>query len=558
MARAKVCSACLAACAVLVLGVACARRPAGTGRTTGDEIGMPPPVAGDGATADAATAAPPGRLLGLIIPHAGYQFSGAVAGWAWKQLQGAGITGVAAAPVAEPAEADGGGSAFPAQQAGGFYPADAATLRAQVEGFLAAAELRADVRAGPVRTVILMAPSHHFPVEGVAALAEDAYETPLGRVAVDTALRARLVEADGQDVKVDSGPFQGEHALEVQLPFLQVVLPGAQVLPLIVGDCAPEQFERLGRAMATLLRERGDVVVAASSDMSHFFTADEAVGYDEANLAALERLDLLTYERTGQGQSGMCGYNPVRVALAVLQQVAGAGAQVVRVKYANSGDVTGDRERVVGYGALALVQAGTAAEAGASGTGEGAMFSREERQALIDLAKAAVRAAVQGERWEPAEPAAESLRRDGAAFVTLKEDGELRGCIGHVIATIPLYRCVAEVAMAAATQDPRFDPVSPGELDRLSYEISVLTPPEVVTDPTTIRVGRDGLIMSRGGRRGLLLPQVPEEQGWDREQFLDGTCRKAGLPSGCWSDAATRIERFQAVVWGENLEDKLP
>jgi hypothetical protein len=439
--------------------------------------------------------------------------------------------------------------------AGGFYPGDAATLHSQIQGFLGAAEKRTDLRVGPVATVILMAPSHHYPFSGAAALAENAYETPLGTVAVDTALRSRLVELAGGDVVVDSGTFREEHALEVQLPFLQTVLPNAKVLPLIVGESTSDQLERLGRAVAKLLEERDDVFLVASSDMSHFYTYEEATAFDQANLAALEALDLDTYDRTGNGQSGMCGYNPVRVALVALQEIAGTGAKVIRLRYANSGDVTGERDRVVGYGALALVQ-----EEGGSGAGdgEGNMFSREERQALIDIAKAAVRAAARGERYTPAEPAAESLRRNGAAFVTLKESGQLRGCIGHVVATEPLYECVAEVARAAAIEDPRFDPVGPGELDKLTFEISVLTPPEVVTDPKTIQVGRDGLIMSRGGRRGLLLPQVPEEQGWDREQFLDGTCRKAGLPAGCWREPGTRIESFQAIVWGENLQDVLP
>jgi AmmeMemoRadiSam system protein A len=168
-----------------------------------------------------------------------------------------------------------------------------------------------------------------------------------------------------------------------------------------------------------------------------------------------------------------------------------------------------------------------------------------------------VRAAVNEQAYEPAEPTSELLRAPGAAFVTLKKHGELRGCIGHVIASMPLYRCVAEVALSAATQDYRFAPVDPRELDQLAFEISVLTPPEVVTDPTTVQVGRDGLIVSRGRNRGLLLPQVPEEQGWDRNQFLDGTCRKAGLPAGCWRDPETRLERFRAIVWDESLADKL-
>jgi len=185
------------------------------------------------------------------------------------------------------------------------------------------------------------------------------------------------------------------------------------------------------------------------------------------------------------------------------------------------------------------------------------MFSRDEREALMEIAKASVSAAVNGEDYEPTAPASELLRRDGAAFVTLKENGDLRGCIGHIIATMPLFECVAEVARSAATQDYRFNPVTPDELALLTYEISVLTPPEPVEDPSTVQVGRDGLIVSRGRNRGLLLPQVPEEQGWNREQFLDGTCRKAGLPQGCWRDPQTRLERFHAVVWGESLEIEL-
>ncbi|MBI5489001.1 MAG: AmmeMemoRadiSam system protein B [Deltaproteobacteria bacterium] len=538
----------LAACALLALGATC-RKDSGGG-ATGTAVDAGAGVEGESGEGDGSAAAR-ARLIGIISPHAGYEYSGAVAGFAWKQLEGAGA-GDAGREAA---------SIFPAQQAGGFYPADPAVLRSQVEGFLAAAEKK-NFDVGPIATVIVLAPSHHYPFTGGAVLAEDGYQTPLGVVRVDAALRTELVEAAGGDVVVDSRVFEQEHALEVQLPFLQVALPGAAVVPVIVGDTPLGELERLGQAIAGLLRERSDVVVVASSDMSHFHPYDGAVSADEETMAALTTLDLEAYDRVGSGEesecptgpcmSGMCGYNPVRVALGALLAVAPEGAKVVRLKYANSGDVTGERERVVGYGALALVR-----EEPASGGEEAGMYTREERQSLIDIAKAAVAAAVRGESYEPAAPESEALRRDGAAFVTLKTNGELRGCIGMVEAHEPLYLCVASVARSAAVEDPRFDPVSTGELGALSYEISVLTPPETVTDPTTVVVGRDGLIVSRGGRRGLLLPQVPEEQGWNREQFLDGTCRKAGLPTGCWRDRETRIQRFRAVVWGEELVDLL-
>ena len=131
----------------------------------------------------------------------------------------------------------------------------------------------------------------------------------------------------------------------------------------------------------------------------------------------------------------------------------------------------------------------------------------------------------------------------------------MRGCIGHVIARVPLFKCVADVARSATIHDTRFSPVRPDELDSLSYEISVLTAPESTT-PENVVVGRDGLIMSRGGRSGLLLPQVPVEWNWSREEFLASTCRKAGLPLSCWKDPETKIESFRAIVWGEaDLEE---
>lgn len=541
----------LAALAVAAPG--CARRPAGPARTPGGETvgGVARPAeaeAGTVAAPDAGAAAP--RLIGIISPHAGYDYSGAVAGWAWSLLLPP--DGASAADVAG-AEAGGTSSEpFPPQVAGRFYPADPGVLRRAVRGFLEGAGRRADIAVGDVETIVVLSPSHYYRPTRIAILSHDAYRTPLGVARVDADLRARLLAELPEDVESNSDAFVREHAMEVQLPFAQVARPGAKVLPVVVGASATDRVERFGRALGRIARERPGIKIAASTDFSHFHPYDDAVAFDEEMLGALERLDLALLDRVGPSQRGLCGYYPVRVALAALLEAAGAGARVVRLRYANSGDVTGDRSGVVGYGALALV-AGPAPEGPRE---EEAMYNRDERRTLIDIAKAAVRAAAYGEEYEPPEPASEALRRDGAAFVTLKNRGRLRGCIGHVVASMPLYRCVAEVARSAATEDHRFpQPVRPEELADLTYEVSVLTPPEPVADPATVTVGRDGLIVSRGGRRGLLLPQVPGQFGWNREQFLDATCEKAGLPPGCWREPGTRIERFQAVVWGESLDD---
>jgi AmmeMemoRadiSam system protein A len=151
----------------------------------------------------------------------------------------------------------------------------------------------------------------------------------------------------------------------------------------------------------------------------------------------------------------------------------------------------------------------------------------------------------------PPELATETLATPCGAFVTLHLLGRLRGCIGHITAAAPLVETVAQVAASSAFEDPRFPPVTAGEAPRLSIEISALSPFRVVLDATEVTVGEHGVLLRRGHRSGLLLPQVATEQGWDREQFLDHTCIKAGLPVGAWREPGTTIEVFSAFVFGE-------
>jgi AmmeMemoRadiSam system protein A len=178
------------------------------------------------------------------------------------------------------------------------------------------------------------------------------------------------------------------------------------------------------------------------------------------------------------------------------------------------------------------------------------MLDEDDQRALLALARASLESlltatAAAGASDRPA------LQIHTGAFVTLHVDGRLRGCLGHTESQEPLWRTVEELAVSAATRDPRFPPLAPDELPRTAIEISVLTPRQVVTDPSEIEVGRDGLVITWGGHRGLLLPQVPVEWGWDRETFLAETCRKAGLPIDTWKRPGVRIERFQAQVFGE-------
>ena len=184
-----------------------------------------------------------------------------------------------------------------------------------------------------------------------------------------------------------------------------------------------------------------------------------------------------------------------------------------------------------------------------SSTGE---YSPVERRWLLQLAHHTIRAGVIGRAVDTSAstPATNHLHQPRGAFVTLHENGQLRGCIGSITAYAPLDETVRDMALAAALEDPRFQPVGEDELDRLQLEISVLTPMFAIA-PEDVVVGLHGLMISHGGHRGLLLPQVPVEWGWDRETFLSQTCRKAGLPDDQWKKGA-KLEAFTAEVFGES------
>ncbi len=175
----------------------------------------------------------------------------------------------------------------------------------------------------------------------------------------------------------------------------------------------------------------------------------------------------------------------------------------------------------------------------------------EERAELLRLARQTIESYLKERRVPPYRTENPHFLRPGGAFVTLKKHGNLRGCIGYIYSEQPLYQTIQQAAVAAATQDPRFPPVRLSEMAEITVEISLLSPLERVRDVNEIVVGTHGLLIRRGYYQGLLLPQVAPEQGWDREQFLEGVCYKAGLPPDAWRDPATELYSFTAEVFSE-------
>jgi hypothetical protein len=469
----------------------------------------------------------------------------------------------------------------PAGVAGSFYPADPKALSAMIDDLLAhatpppihdpilavvaphagyqfsgpvAATTYAELKGRRFSRVVVIAPTHYVPFDFTSVYDGDAYATPLGTVQVDKAFARRLVklsptmQLSGKGHDITSAG--AEHSIEVQLPWLQRVLGDFQLVPIVMGDQSYESSRALGVALAALIQDKktvGSTLILASSDLSHFHTYDEAVTMDHKTLNALAAWDYFSMSRNFQaGVWEACGGAPIVAAMIAAERMGANQAQVL--KYANSGDTSGDRSRVVGYSADVFVKApaGKAVETPFS-------LSDRDKNELLALARKSVEQAVeQRKQYEPGATASEALNQDRGAFVTLTEAGVLRGCIGYTSATKPLYLTVRDTATLAALRDPRFPPVSASELPLLEYEISVLSPLRRVMDIQQIQIGRDGLLMKNGDHEGLFLPQVPVEQKWGLQKYLQELCvEKANMPSNCWQDPNTDIFRFTAVVFGE-------
>jgi len=460
--------------------------------------------------------------------------------------------------------------------AGSFYPASAKELASMVDGFLAKAQVEAAgevvglvaphagyvysgavaahgyalVRGKKYDRVVVLSPSHVDSFRFAAVFDGAAYATPLGQVPVDAEFAARLAGAGGP-LKLSSrghvASGRGEHALEVQLPFLQRALGEFRLVPVVMGSQDYELCRDVGMALAKACGKQATLIVA-SSDLSHFHSYDAARKMDLQTLKAIEAWDYLSLSKNLEHRVWeACGGGPIIAAMVAAERLGANRAKLL--KYANSGDTAGDRSSVVGYGAVAFLRVAKGGDE--NGMGD-LSLGPEERRALLAMARQAVEWAVRDrKRYEGTAGGMEALLAPRAVFVTLKKHGKLRGCIGGITPVEPLYEAVCDAARAAALKDGRFPPVTAKELPELEYEVSVLSPMRRVLDPGEIKIGRDGVLIKRGRAEGLLLPQVPIEQGWDRETFLSYACRKAGLEDRAWRDERTEIFRFTALVISE-------
>ncbi len=438
----------------------------------------------------------PGDIVALIAPHAGYIYSGWVAAYSYKQVQG----------------------------------------------------LHYD-------TVVLIGPTHveYFPFTSVYP--RGGYRVPLGVVKVDEEMAKKIADYDDSIRLSNRGHRQEnlprqEHCLEVQLPFLIKVLKGPfKIVPIIEGEQNYHNDKVLGEAIAHAAKGKR-VLIVASSDLSHYYPYETAEEMDHKLIGYVERYDYKGLARAlKRREVEACGGGPIVAAMIAARKL---GAKNVKIlDYANSGDTAGNKRQVVGYMAAAFYRAVKVRDIKKVGVNLG--LSRKDKATLLHIAKVTIENVVRHEPVPNFVVDSPRLKEKRGAFVTINKDHRLRGCIGYILPVKPLYQTVREVAEEAALHDPRFMPIQPEELSHLQIEISVLTVPRPLKDNdiSKIKIGRDGLIVRNDGYQGLLLPQVATDYGWNQLEFVQQTCRKAGLPLDAWKDPKTEILTFSAEVFGE-------
>ena len=485
-------------------------------------------------------------------------------------------------PAASSTNADHGLRVRAPAVAGLFYPADPKALSQTVDGLLArapahylprlkglicphagypysgltAASAYKTLVGRDIQTVIILGPSHYAGFAGASVPDADVYRTPLGGVPISEkakrlvgtgpfVLEPRcLVERPAWWAQAskpappigEDTPETWEHSVEVQVPFLQKTLSDFRILPVVVGNADPEQ---MARALAGLMDDK--TVVVASSDLSHYHPYDVAKDLDNRCIGAILSLNI-----DGMKTQEACGKAPI-LTLMCLARDKGWKVQLLDAR--NSGDATGDKERVVGYTAIGFYAPVSE------------HFAAPEKKFLLDLARTALTQVATNPGWSGPEVNAKDvppkLAENKACFVTLTENGTLRGCVGHLVPQEPLYRAVVDNAQSAAIRDWRFPPVRSDEVSKIKIEISVLTEPQPLrfNSPEDLlgklQPHEDGVVLKIGPHGATFLPQV-WEQIPDKVEFLNRLSEKAGCEPSAWRGKDTSISIYHVEAFNES------
>lgn len=401
------------------------------------------------------------------------------------------------------------------------------------------------------KTIVAIGPSHFYPFEGISVWPKGGFKTPLGIVPVDEDFAQALLEENPSEFHFYPNVFSPEHAIEVELPFLQKTFDGIRIVPILMGDPDPQVCRDLAAALDKLIGARDDVLILISSDMSHYLPYDVANRMDALTLQAIKAIDPKKFfEGNISRKMEMCGFVPVTTAL-LYAKLRGI-KHVEILKHANSGDTSGDRAKVVGYSSVIFYSDLLGGQGDSSDTGVKALTPSEKKE-LLKIARNSIETFVKTGQTADLPIKDARLNEIQGAFVTIRKHGVLRGCIGNIIGQKPLFETVRDMAVAAASQDPRFSPLTTAELNGIDIEISVLSKPRLVKDVSEIQLGKHGVIVRQGDHQGVFLPQVADETHWSKEEFLSQLCsQKAGLAPDAWKNPETALYVFTADVFAEN------
>ena len=466
----------------------------------------------------------------------------------------------------------------------GARPATTGTLVAAVAphaGYIysgpCAASVYALMSSGQFDRVIILCPSHRVFITGVALPDPSlvAYSTPLGKVPIDREA------CDGLRAKKGfvtlSTAADKEHAIEVQLPFLQKTIRTFRLVPLICGSGTGLDVNAVSESLLSFFGS--NTLLLASSDFTHY---GPNYGFEPFRDQIPERLHSWLKEASTrvaaldlEGFSShcatthdtVCGEMPIKILLATLNKSGRKLAGQV-VSLSTSGDVTGNYDNSVSYAAIVFLSGNTMApgyDKPQSGMKEGHAVKEQrsgswtpgltdaEKKTLFALANDTLKWCVEGQRGPfdfKKYELTPLLKTDMATFVTLKINGDLRGCIGSLAPVEALYRSVHNNAVNAALRDPRFTPVQTRELAHLEVDVSLLSPIRDIPSIADFKLGRQGIILEKGRYRAVYLPEVAPEQGWTVEETLTSLSQKAGLPADAWREGA-KFKVFESVVLSE-------
>ena len=419
-------------------------------------------------------------------------------------------------------------------------------------GEVAASAFNRIPKRHPYKRIFLLGPSHRVGFSGASVDTMYAYaETPLGRVAVDIETGKELLKTASFTCRNDA--HDREHCLEVQLPFLQMMYEEVPpIVPIVIGTQRLEILEDIADSLEPYFNEENLFVI--SSDFSHYPSYKDAQASDLYLANAIEQggleefLKALRYIRkmdfTGQ-DTAACGACAIAVLLSMMDTQGRDRFDVDHVMYRNSGDSPyGDKDRVVGYNSIVISRN--------QKTDDHLFhFTDDEKKGMIAAARSAIYSALRMDYDGDATPVGILKEKGYGVFVTLHLNGRLRGCIGRFTSSDSLFETIQDMARSAAFSDPRFPSLSRSEAPRVEIEVSVLSPLKRISSVDEFKLGRDGIYMIKGSRHGTFLPQVATETGWSTEEFL-GHCAqdKAGIGYYGWKDA--ELYTYQTEIVNES------